>query len=694
MKKLPTLLGILLLVGAAYVVAREFRHVRPHEIEAAVRAIPRRSIAIAAGWTVVSFFVLTFYDRLATRYAGHRLAYARTAFASFCAYVLSHNLGFSALSGGAVRYRLYSAWGLSAAAIGRVIAFCSLTFGLGALAIGGTVAIVSPSAIPVAGTALPRVVVIAVGLALWGVLGAYLTLARRVPEIRLFGHTLQLPGFGTALRQVALAAADVGATAAIAYTLLPPAPGLDYTRFLAIYLASYAAGLFASLPGGLGVFDTAMLLGLRPYLPAPTILGAVLVFRLFYYVVPLFLAGILFSGHEVYLRGAPRFGRSRPRASGLVRASEADFSVAVSTGLVAIAGALLLAIGVAEPDVPLSPIALDWASRLGFLATGASAYATSLIGCALMVLAVGLSQRVTLAWGASIVLLLIASVLCVVQHAPVWIAISEVVAALVTLPFRNSYYRHARLLSEPLDPGTAVPLIALAGSVLAFAILAPEFRYLDATSWWQLVMSAALPGRLRVSVGLLVVVFLFATWRLIRPGRVASLAWSDEASRFFTRFGAEPPDDADGIVLGETGRSCIAFRRARGLLVGLGDPAGASPDRISAIWRLRDLAIQEGRATAAWRAGPELLETWNDLGLIAWPLGPDERPRPALDLRRATDPAERFVCFPDEADLASVLRAVGRAPEPPPRRVLGRAARRARPRPVTRPAESRDPPRP
>ncbi len=673
MKKLPTLLGIILLIGAAYVVAREFRHVRPHEIEAAVRAIPRRSILIAAGWTAVSFSVVTFYDRLATRYAGHRLPYARTAFAAFCAYVLSHNLGFSALSGGAVRYRLYSVWGLSPAAIARVIAFCSLTFGLGALAIGGTVAIARPGAVPVAGAALPHAAIVAVGLALWGVLGSYLTLAHRVPEVRVFGHTLRLPGFRTAVKQVALAVADVSATATIAYTLLPPAAGLDYTRFLTIYLASYTAGLFASLPGGLGVFDTAMLLGLRPYLPAPAILGAVLVFRLFYYVVPLFLAGILFAGHEVYLRGAPHLGRVRSRTSGPVRASEADFSVAVSTGLVAIAGALLLAIGVAEPDVPLSPVALDWASRLGFLATGASAYATSLIGCALMVLAIGLSQRVTLAWGSSIVLLLISAVLCVVQHGPVWIAVAEVIAALVTLPFRNSYYRHARLLSEPLDPGTAVPLIGLAGSVLAFAVLAPEFRYLDSTSWWQLVMSAALPGRLRVSVALLVVVFLFATWRLIRPGRVASQAWNDEARRFFTRVGAEPPDDADGIVLGETGRSCIAFRRARGILVGLGDPAGASPDRISAIWRLRDLAVQEGRATAAWRTGPELLETWNDLGLIAWPLGPDGRPCPALASPPvAAGPAERFVCFPDEAELGAVLRAVGGAPEARPRARFGR----------------------
>ena len=676
MKKLPTLLGVVLLVAAGFVVAHEFRHVRPHEILRAVHAIPTRSLVIAAGWTFLSFFVLTFYDLLATRYAGHRIRWARTAFASFCAYVLSHNLGFSALSGGAVRYRLYSAWGLQPAEIARVIAFCSLTFGLGAMAIGGAVAIAEPGSVPVLGTMVPHALIVLVGVALWAAIASYVLLARRIPSIRIGGHVIALPGIGTATKQVALAAADVGATASIAYALLPAAPGLDYTRFLTIYLASYAAGLFATLPGGLGVFDTAMLLGLKHYLPPPTILGAVLVFRLFYYVIPLFVAGILFSAHEVYLRGAPVLFRKRvgPRASTVVRASEADFSVAVSTGLVAIAGAILLAIGVFEPDA--APPWLLPTGPLLLLASGAGAYATSLIGAALMVLAIGLAQRVTLAWGASVVLLLIAAVLCVLEQQPVWIAVSEVVAALVTLPFRNSYYRHARLLAEPLDPGTAVPLIALAGSILAFAMLAPDFRYLDGTSWWQVVMASALPGRLRLSVGLLVVVFLFATWRLIRPGRVAWLEWTDESRRRFASLGADPPDGADGIVMGETGRSCIAFRRAGRVLVGIGDPAGASPDRISAIWRLRDLAVQEGRATAVWRAGPELLDTWFDLGLIAWPLGRDGLPLPG----RTDDVASGgFVCVTEEADLATVLRAVGtgdRGPGASPR--PSRKGRRSR----------------
>ena len=107
-----------------------------------------------------------------------------------------------------------------------------------------------------------------------------------------------------AVVQVAgLASVDVAVTAAIFYALIPPTPGLTYLRFLACYLASYSAGLIANLPGGLGVFDTAMLLGLEPYLPPPVILGAILVFRLYYYIIPLFMAGTMFAGNELLLRG-------------------------------------------------------------------------------------------------------------------------------------------------------------------------------------------------------------------------------------------------------------------------------------------------------------------------------------------------------------------------------------------------------
>lgn len=310
LRHLPTLLGLMLLAGAIYVVQKEFRTLKLADVRAALEAIPKHDLLISAAWTFLAYFILTFYDRLATYYAGKPVSYLRVCFASFCAYTLAHNLGFAAVSGAAVRYRLYAHWGLNALQIGKVVAFCSLTFALGGMVLGGVILLVEPESIPVLGPRVPAAAMYAIGIGLWALVLLYVVLAKMLGTIRLFGHAIELPGWRMALVQVVLATVDVAVTAAIFYALLPAVPGLTFLRFLGVYVASYTAGLAANIPGGIGVFDTAMLLGLAPWLEPPQIVGAIVVFRLYYYIVPLFLAGSLFIGHELMLRGrsvlAPR----------------------------------------------------------------------------------------------------------------------------------------------------------------------------------------------------------------------------------------------------------------------------------------------------------------------------------------------------------------------------------------------------
>ena len=265
LRQLPAILGVLLLIGAIYVVQKEFRHLRLRDIEAALRDIPLRALAIGFLWTVLSYGVLTIYDRLGTIYAGHKVSYGRVAFASFCAYALSHNLGFAAVSGAAVRYRLYAHWGLTPLQIAKTVAFCSLTFALGGMVLGGTILFLEPQSIPFFGEHMPAAVMYAVGALLWAIVIAYVTLSRVFGSVRLFGHEIGLPGWRMAIVQVVLATVDVAITASIFYALLPTAPHLTWPIFLGVYVASYTAGLAANLPGGIGVFDTAILLGLEPY---------------------------------------------------------------------------------------------------------------------------------------------------------------------------------------------------------------------------------------------------------------------------------------------------------------------------------------------------------------------------------------------------------------------------------------------
>src|SRR6202790_5532346 len=476
---LPALLGVMLLVGAIYVVQKEFRHLKIRDMADALRAIPRAALIFSFVWTILSYFILTFYDRLGTIYAGHKVAYGKVAFASFCAYALAHNLGFAAVSGAAVRYRLYAHWGLTPLQIGKTVAFCSLTFGLGGLVLGGAILFIEPTTIPFFGQHLPIWALHAAGALLWAIVLGYVVLSLVVGSFRLHGHRLQLPKWRRAVLQVTLATVDVAVTATIFFALLPDAPGLTWTIFLGVYVASYTAGLAANLPGGIGVFDTAMLFGLEPWLDAPHIVGAIVVFRLYYYIIPLFLAGGLFAGNEILLRGGgllrvaspqgalqgapPGANGSQVLEQAVTPWSEPAFAVATATGLVALCGAMLLMLGVLAPTTDYSWLDPEYAG----IASQAGEFIPSLIGAGLVIMALALSHRVNLAWGLTILLLFAGAGFAATQDNQVWVVVVLFLSAGLLMPFRSCFYRHASLLSGPFESSTAVSLIVLVICVLA-----------------------------------------------------------------------------------------------------------------------------------------------------------------------------------------------------------------------------------
>jgi hypothetical protein len=470
--------------------------------------------------------------------------------------------------------------------------------------------------------------------------------------VNLFGLAIRLPGWRMAILQVLLATADVATTSSIFYALLPAAPGLTYLRLLGVYLASYTAGVAANVPGGLGVFDTAMLLGLSPYLAPPQIVGAIVVFRLCYYVIPLFLAGSLFAGNELLLRGKGIMRRAAALqgVQAIGRWSEPDFTVATATGIVAICGAMLLSLGVLQPETDFSWIDPDFAD----LVSEAGQFVPSLIGAALMVLALGLAQRVNLAWTATIALLAAAAIFILAEAEHIWLAAVLVLAALLLAPFHHAFYRNARLFTGKLQAATVLPLLTLIGCVLALAAFEPHVRWLDSNSFWEVILSPDVPNSLRVSVALTVALALTAIWRLVRPGRIDWTPWGEDARHRYASLGATPPVGADGLVWGEAERAAIAFRRVGRVLLALGDPTGADSDRISAIWRLRDLAQQERLDPAVWWAGRDLLPVYADLGLTALPLGDDGMPLAEADDAGGPHARHFLVCVA-ERDLPALL---------------------------------------
>ena len=641
----PPALGLALLVAAVSVAHREFKHLRFEDIARAIGHIPDHRLILGFGLTVCAYLVLTLYDLLGSIYAGRRLPYRRIAFTSFCAYALSHNLGVSAVSGGAVRFRLYAGFGFTPLQIGKLIGFCSLTFGFGAMVLGGGALIFLPAAVPFLGATLPGWLLRMAGGALWLMAAWYVVMAARGRETMLFGHRLRLPGVRMALGQIALASTDMCTTALILYVLLPGTAHLSFPHFLAVYVLSYSAGVAASLPGGIGVFDTVMLLGLARFVPAPLVLGAILIFRLFYYVIPLFLAGLLFALHEVALRGQSLL-RHRPVAQGVAHWSESDFAIAAGTGIAALCGFMLLAMGVLAPSMDAG-----WLDP-NFRSTGiAGHFVPSLIGAALLVCCSGLAQRVRLAWIGTIGLLLVGAATTLISDHMRVVPGVLVLAGFVLAPYEPAFRRPTRLSRQALQPATVAPLLALVACVLSLAVFERHVRFVTANSWWRIVSSADVPASVRLAVGLSVLVGMLALWRLLLPGSAEAVAWTMEQRMRYATLGGKPPARADGIVFDEAGLAAMPFRRIGRVLLGFGDPAGDAEARPLVLWRLAELARREGRRIAIYRAGPDLLDMYGGLGLAAIPLGADGLP---TGPRREAESTGFLMCASD-SDLTMLL---------------------------------------
>jgi phosphatidylglycerol lysyltransferase len=256
-----------------------------------LRALKSSQLFLAGGITVVAYLTLLGYDALAVRYAGHPLPLRKTSLASFLAYAVGHNTGFASVGTTSVRYRLYSAWGLSTGEIARIVLFCSVTFWVGFLTFGSFVFLLDPLPIPPVAH-LPFATVRPIGGILLAILLAYVgvCLRRRTP-FRYRSYRLSLPTPKMIGAQMAVGSLDWFASGTALYFLLPSGTGFSLFPFFAIYLLAQVVGVLSHVPGGLGVLETIIVYFVSSAnVPASAVLGSVLVFRVIYYLFPLLLA--------------------------------------------------------------------------------------------------------------------------------------------------------------------------------------------------------------------------------------------------------------------------------------------------------------------------------------------------------------------------------------------------------------------
>ena len=136
--KLGVAVSVTVIGIACYVLYHMLRGIDVDEVVEAIKQTEPRQIALAALFVAAGYFTLTFYDLFAVRAIGRTdIPYRINALAAFTSYSIGHNVGASVFTGGAVRYRIYSAWGLNAIDVAKICFLAGLTFWLGNAAVLG-----------------------------------------------------------------------------------------------------------------------------------------------------------------------------------------------------------------------------------------------------------------------------------------------------------------------------------------------------------------------------------------------------------------------------------------------------------------------------------------------------------------------------------------------------------------------------
>jgi uncharacterized membrane protein YbhN (UPF0104 family) len=288
---LRAFLALAAIAFAAYLLHRTLRGHSFEELSQLLRSAAAPRMVAALGFALGSYACLTLFDFLALRYAGKPLAYRQAALASFASLSLGHNIGLAALSSGAIRYHFYTRWGLGAGDVAKVILFCGATVGIGLGTLAALALLLRPD-LAASLTGLPVGVVFAIAISLILLLITYLGLCVFIRgRWRIGSWEIDLPTSQLAAAQFIVGPLNFALVAACLHQALASLGPVSYPDVAASYVLANIASLIAHVPGGLGVVETVV----TTVLPGAGVVAGLIIFRVLYFLVPLFPGAALLA---------------------------------------------------------------------------------------------------------------------------------------------------------------------------------------------------------------------------------------------------------------------------------------------------------------------------------------------------------------------------------------------------------------
>ena len=592
-----------------------------NDLRSALHQLPYHAILLSFLSAIASYIMLICYEWSAARYAGVELKLSTIAVGGICASAIGNAVGLSALSGGAIRCRLYFKYGLTTIDVARMSIFVTLSLGFTLPLLASIAALIHIEKTTIAlHTSVISIELIcsAVFIIYAGVL--LFLYAHRLSEkpnkdtrlYQFFHWKIRLPNWRLASSQFLITLLDAILAGAILYFLLPNKP--NFIVFIMIYILALVAGVLSHVPGGVGIFEAIILAAFSSQIGAASLTIALVIYRLIYIILPLIPAGILLLINE-----GKNF-LSVPQ----VKETDTGIAATIMAASVFFAGVVMMFSSVI-PGFNHHFVSTFIPNKIVNFAH----LTASLIGVLCLLLAMGLRRRLYSAWGLSVILLILGSI-CSLLRGLHWIEAFTLLSIAISLfYFRHAFYRKSRL---SILPFSLKSFVITFGLLILFVWLI-LFIYQDIpyshNLWWQFELDSRVPRALRAALGsfiLLSGVMLFWSFKPALP--ILTIPTKEELSEAHQIIlNSKQPEGGlvmsgdKSLLFNQSKTAFIMYARRGRSMVALYDPIGNDSARADLIWEFRDLCDQHHLRPVFYQVRANNLPFYMDIGLRVVKLG-------------------------------------------------------------------------
>lgn len=624
---LPVILGLGLFALGVYALYHLLKPVKAADVIAQVRATPWATLLEAFAATAAGYVALIGYDWSALRYLGRKIPLRIVAVGGFLGYSFGNTIGISVVSGGAVRYRIYSAFGLSAFEVASVSTFVALAFGFGITVIGLGALAVHPYALEGAVPFAPATIRIWAGGGAVGILGVLTWLSVSGATLRIRKVEISAPSPGILFGQLAFTLADTAFAALTLYVLLP-AGAPDFLTFLAVFAAAAMAGVLSHVPGGVGVFEAVIIAAMPAGVELGQVAAALFLYRIIYYLVPFALALAFVAVNEARLAGG-----IVTRLLGEVPAPLRPIMRSATAAAPALAGITAFGVGAYLLLIALMPSVqpneIDPNDLLAAILLEGGALLSAILGVLLLILSQGLARRISGAFWLTEAALIVGALASLLNGLDIESALLLLGAAASLWPFRGEFYRSAKLTRGILTPGWLILVAGIALSAAVFFFFMHETTPYSNSLWTEFSGSANTPRALRSGLAASAILLIVTVWVAIAPARAhtrapdaaavekaraivfaqndpeASLALSGDKALFFN------DSETAFIMYGVHGKSRVAYA----------DPVGPRDTIENLAWAFWDEAYENAAWPVLYEVSERHLPIWVEMGFSLQKIG-------------------------------------------------------------------------